>query len=163
MKSAVGQDSYVDFSKDMDFDIEPSKEELKSTIQNIEKQTKFITWVQSFTKKTVTILFGLYILCTLISILMMFLGCYVLGQSVNMDTFIVENNETFRIVIGGYLIKAAVENGIKISGNYYLGISNARLNILRKKYNLSEDSPDIDIDIDSDEEYFRGDVSDTTE
>ena len=136
VKTAVGKDSYVDFSKDVEVELDPSKEELKKVIDNVEQQSKFVTWIQSFTKKTVVIVFALYILCTIISIIMMFLSYYLLGESISTDTFITENNETFRIVIGGYLIKSGVENGLKISGNYYLGVSKARLDLLRKKYDM---------------------------
>lgn len=167
MKKAVGQDQHTDFSRELEWTMEPSKEELKGAIEDIEKKKAFVTWIQSFSKKTVTVVFGLYILCTLFSIVFMLIGCYVLGENVNMDIFITENNETFRVVIGGYLIKAGVENGIKIGGNYYLGISNARLALLKKKYDIDFETPSEDVEVDqnpvmaTDEDEYRENASDT--
>ena len=170
IKKAVGKDQYTDFSKDPEWTLEPSEQELKGAIKDIENKRNFITWVQSFSKKTVTVLFMLYIVCTLFSIAAMTLSYLLIGESsVSLDTFITENNQTFRVVIGGYLIKAAVENGLKISGNYYLGISNARLELLKKKLNLTFENPDVDTtDIDedietlaTDEEEYRANASDT--
>lgn len=60
---------------------------------------------------------------------MIFMLLYQLKQGFTdgFSTMISEINETFRVVIGGYLIKAAVENGFKITGSYFANINRMKL------------------------------------
>ena len=74
------------------------------------------------------------------------------------DTLIAENNATFRDIVGGYIIKAAIENAVKIAGNYYIGITDARLRAMKNqlvkegifgKKKVDSESSDYDNNIDS--------------
>ena len=69
------------------------------------------------------------------------------------DTLIAENNSTFREIVGGYIIKAAIENAVKIAGNYYIGITDGRLKALKQglvdkgfKIKTKSESPTDSID-----------------
>ena len=125
---------YKDYSKESDYFKVKNDEQLNNDIKSVEKSKKFIVWVQEFSKKIVVVVSILFILLSLVSVLFLYLS-YISGNMMGIDTFITETNETFRIVIGGYIIKAAAENSFKIAGNYFVGITDARLNALNKKYN----------------------------
>ena len=77
---------------------------------------KFFQWIQEFSKKIVTITFYMYAAGEVVSIGLIILAYHQMGELMFIDTFIMENNQTFRDVIGGYIIKAACENTIKIAG-----------------------------------------------
>lgn len=77
---------------------------------------KFFQWIQEFSKKIVTITFYMYAAGEVVSIALIILAYHQMGELMFVDTFIMENSQTFRDVIGGYIIKAACENTIKIAG-----------------------------------------------
>ena len=90
---------------------EELKEQLnKSKLNN----PTMLNWLWEFSKKIVVGLFVIYVLTYLFSwILILLSGIY--GWNVTfLDTLISETNSTFKIVIGGYLIKSMAENVIKI-------------------------------------------------
>ena len=96
----------------------------------------------------------MYIIVTIFSAILIYLS-YGSGSVVGIDTLITEFNCTFREVVGGYIIKSAIENAVKIGGNYYVGISNAKLKMLQSK--LKEKYPDITDEEESvteDDEYI---------
>jgi len=76
---------------------------------------KMLGWIWEFTKKVVTIVTVLYILSFIYSmyVIMHYINA-TSGYASCLDTMITEYNETFRNVVGGYLIKAGVENVSKI-------------------------------------------------
>lgn len=90
---------------------EELKEQLnKSKLNN----PTMLNWLWEFSKKIVVGLFVIYILTYIFSwILILLSGMY--GWNITfLDTLISETNSTFKIVIGGYLIKSMAENVIKI-------------------------------------------------
>lgn len=98
----------------------------------IDKQKRNIIWIQEFSKKIVTLVSILYVGITIyfgIVVSMSFQTGYVSG----IDTFISEMNNTFRDIIGGYIVKSAVENVVKIGGNYYIGIIDAKIRNLQNQ------------------------------
>ena len=103
---------------------------LEQEIRDAEKQKKFIVWVQEFSKKIVVIIFVFYILISLASIGLV-VASFQTGLITGIDTLIAETNATFRDIVGGYIIKAAIENAVKIGGNYYIGICDARLRAMK--------------------------------
>lgn len=89
----------------------------------IENNKKFLNWVQTFTKKIVTITFILFVVLQLFNLYLIYME-YKSGELMYLDTLITESNETFRVVIGGYIVKAACENTVKIICSivsHYLG------------------------------------------
>lgn len=90
---------------------EELKEQLnKSKLNN----PTMLNWLWEFSKKIVVGLFVIYVLTYLFSwTLILLSGMY--GWNITfLDTLISETNSTFKVVIGGYLIKSMAENVIKI-------------------------------------------------
>lgn len=88
----------------------------KAWLSNMKQKRKDIfSWLWEFSKKLVFLL----------SVYYFFQSLYVIfaikdnPDSVALSTFITENNETFRVCIGGYLLKAGIENTIKIKNALY--------------------------------------------
>ena len=127
MKKSV----YKDYTKASDYFVD-DKESLKEDIKATEKQKKFLVWVQEFSKKIVTTVFILFVFSTIINIYFVYMTINT-GLVSGIDTLISETNQTFREIIGGYLIKSAVENSVKIGGNYYVGICDAKLRAMNQK------------------------------
>ena len=92
------------------------------------KQLGMMDWIQEFSKKIVTITFIIFVIIHLYILVMMTIKYFMHGDLEDMTNLLTEANVTFRDVIGGYIIKAACENAIKISGGIiekYLGIKYA--------------------------------------
>lgn len=127
MKKSV----YKDYTKASEYFTDENPNLLLNEIDDVEKQKKFMVWVQEFSKKIVVVIFGFYLITSIISILLIYLS-FQQGMVSGLDTLISEINTTFREIVGGYIIKSAVENSVKIAGNYYVGICNARLKALKQ-------------------------------
>lgn len=127
MKKSV----YKDYTKASEYFTDENPELLSQEINDVEKQKKFIVWVQEFSKKIVVVIFIFYLLSSILSLFFVYLT-YKQGIIAGLDTLITEINTTFREVVGGYIIKSAVENSVKIAGNYYVGICNARLKAMKE-------------------------------
>lgn len=76
----------------------------------LQKGLGFFTWIQEFSKKIVVIAFFIYILMDIVSLIMVIISYKQTGDLMFIDTIIMEANQTFRDVIGGYILKAATEN-----------------------------------------------------
>lgn len=99
----------------------------------IENKVRFLDWIQEFSKKVVVITFFIFIAAN-VFYLWIILSQFVETKEISfLDTFISEMHLTFREVIGGYIIKAAVENAIKIGGNYIANYMNTKSKIEREK------------------------------
>ena len=116
---------------------------------SVKEYSKFFTWIQEFTKKIVVITFILFVISQIFSIIMILVAYIQTKQLLYMDTFITESHTTFREVIGGYIVKAAVENAIKISGSIIEKYLNYRL---AKDYGIDVTSTDDSENISDDEE-----------
>lgn len=90
----------------------------KNTKETIEKSTGFLSWIQEFSKKIVAVTFIIFVLVN-VFVMVMIVVQYVMsgGEVTYLDTLITEVHNTFRDVIGGYIIKAATENVLKIGGS----------------------------------------------
>ena len=90
---------------------EELKEQLnKSKLNN----PTMLNWLWEFSKKIVVGLFIIYVLTYLFSWSLILLSGIYSWNVTFLDTLISETNSTFKIVIGGYLIKSMAENVIKI-------------------------------------------------
>ena len=108
------------------------KDILNQEIQSVENTKKYFTWVQEFSKKIVFAIFVIYVITAVFMLAMVFLS-YQQGNISGIDTLITETNETFRQIVGGYIIKSAIENAVKIGGNYFVGVSDAKLRALKAR------------------------------
>ena len=71
------------------------------------------SWIWEFSKKVVFAIFLIYILNYILCWTVSFL-CGINGWQIPyIDTFVTSTNETTQIVLGGYLIKAMLENVFK--------------------------------------------------
>lgn len=135
---------YKDYASMSDYFTDENKEMMNKDIHDVEKQKKFIVWVQEFSKKIIIVVFALYIIMTLFCAYVVYKS-WQLGIISGIDTLISEINNTFRDIVGGYIIKSAVENAIKIGGNYYVGIIDAKLKSMKhdlKKKDIIEGTED---------------------
>ena len=93
-------------------------EDIKTVEENtLKKSIGFMSWVQEFSKKIVAVTFLLFLAANIFVMVLMFLEYYSSGMEPSgLDTLLSEVHTTFRDVIGGYIIKAATENVLKIGG-----------------------------------------------
>ena len=78
------------------------------------RRTAAINWLWEFSKKVVWTVTILYAVSFVFSMLISWQEVQFLGNTAAITTLITEANETFRVVVGGYMIKAGVENACKI-------------------------------------------------
>lgn len=82
------------------------------------RQKTPLMWVWEFSKKVVSTAFFLYIVAFVVTLLASYHSIELIADATPLNTFITEINETFRVVVGGYLIKAGGENIAKIVTDY---------------------------------------------
>lgn len=105
------------------------KENIKTfedDLKDLEKTKKNFLWVQEFSKKIIVAIFIVYILYCIVSIALLVHSAYS-GMISGFETLTTEINETFRLIVGGYLIKAGFENVTKIGGNYYNNVNKIKI------------------------------------
>lgn len=122
--------AHIDYSKKSKY-FKSDNDVIKELTQ-IEKQKKYVVWVQEFSKKIVIIVFMMFVIFSFAELGLIYMS-FKEGYSAGLDTLITETHLTFRDVVGGYLIKAGVENAFKIGGNYFVGISEAKLQMLKEE------------------------------
>ena len=117
----------------------------------IEKTKKNFLWVQEFSKKIIVATFLLYVLYNIVSILILVYSTYHMGMISGFETLTTEINQTFRLIVGGYLVKAGFENVTKIGGSYYDNINKIKLAKMREENGLSPINEEDDFVSDVDE------------
>ena len=71
-------------------------------------------WIWEFSKKVVIITAVLYFISFIFAMITSYSAMIMVADTTALSTLIAEANETFRVVVGGYMIKAGVENAAKI-------------------------------------------------
>lgn len=71
-------------------------------------------WIWEFSKRVVVVMAALYFISFIYAMVTCCWAVSLAADTTALSTLITETNETFRVVIGGYLIKAGVENATKI-------------------------------------------------
>ena len=104
------------------------------------KSLTFFGWIQEFSKKIVSITFVIFVVINLFVLAAITFSYFNSGDLLYIETLLTEIHQTFRDVIGGYIIKSATENAIKIGGGVLEKYLEYRLKI---KYKISGD---IDFD-----------------
>lgn len=95
----------------------PDKIETEDETKNmVKKGNGFFNWMMEYSKKIISITFIIYIVINIFILVMTVWEFKATNQFQCLDTLITEMHTTFREVIGGYIIKAAVENVSKYSG-----------------------------------------------
>ena len=121
-------------------------------LKDIEKTKKNFLWVQEFSKKIIVILFLIYVIYNIVSILVLLYSAKN-GMISGFETLTVEINTTFRLIVGGYLVKAGFENVTKIGGSYYDNVNKIKLAKLREEQG---------VDIVNNNDDFVSDVNENT-
>lgn len=122
--------AHIDYSKKAKYF--KNDNDIVNELTQIEKQKRYVVWIQEFSKKIVTIVFVMFVIFSFAELGLIYLS-FKSGYTVGLDTIITETHLTFRDVVGGYLIKAGVENAFKIGGNYFVGVSEAKLQMLKEE------------------------------
>lgn len=73
-----------------------------------------VSWLWEFSKKVVWTVTLLYTVSFVFAMVLCWRELQSIGNTAAITTLITESNETFRVVVGGYLIKAGIENACKI-------------------------------------------------
>ncbi len=131
------------------------KEEIKTIeddLKDLEKTKKNFLWVQEFSKKIIVAIFLVYVIYCIISIALLVYSAYS-GEINGFETLTTEINETFRLIVGGYLIKAGLENVTKIGGNYYDNVNKIKIQRMREDQGM----PPM-----MDEDDFNNDIEENT-
>lgn len=112
---------------------------MSKTSSEITKQRKFMRWIQEFSKKIVVVFFITYLIILAILVLVI----VKIGGRSGIDTMTTEINETFRVVIGGYIIKAAVENAIKIGSQAVLDKIDAKSKVKKAEAAVAKTAEEV--------------------
>lgn len=106
----------------------------------VNKNTGFLGWLQEFSKKVVAITFVIFLIINVFVMVFIALHYFVTGDIIYLDQLLAEAHTTFRDVIGGYIIKAATENVIKISGSVVEKFLENKLQAKEMDHEFSMDS-----------------------
>ena len=68
-----------------------------------------VSWLWEFSKKVVWTVTLLYIVSFVFAMVLCWRELQFIGNTAAITTLITESNETFRVVVGGYLIKAGID------------------------------------------------------
>ena len=82
------------------------------------KEKAPLLWLWEFSKKVVMIAFLVYVITFLYSLVMALYAMQLTADATAISTIITEFNESFRVVVGGYMLKAGGENVVKITTAY---------------------------------------------
>ena len=104
----------------------------------VDKNFKFFNWTISFTKNVGQVAFIIFVIANVFIMGMITWNFVRSGELYSIDTYINEVFNMFITVIGGYIIKSATENSIKISFSVISDYLDKKLNIERE--NLPEPS-----------------------
>ncbi len=75
------------------------------------------SWLWEFSKRVVVVMAALYFISFIYAMVCCCYAITLAADTMALQTLITETNETFRVVVGGYMIKAGVENATKIYKN----------------------------------------------
>lgn len=85
--------------------------------KTIKTHGAFLNWLQEYSKVIVSITFFIFVIVNLYLLVMFAIEYFTSGNMEDLSVLLSETHTTFREVIGGYIIKAAVENSLKIGGS----------------------------------------------
>ena len=83
--------------------------------KSIKKHFEFFNWTLSFTKNCVQACFILFVIANLFIVGLITVNFVYNNQLVGIETYITEMFNMFVVVVGGYIVKAAIENSVKIT------------------------------------------------
>lgn len=78
-----------------------------------EKNRKFLLWSLTFTKKVIILVTILWSLQLIYSAVMIYIAINGYGNFNYLDTFIIDNGESFRLIVGINIVSKTIENVFK--------------------------------------------------
>lgn len=87
------------------------------------KLNKYVRWSLTFTKKVIILVTTLWIIQLIYSAVMMWYAVSTQGDFSYLDTFIGDNGETFRLIVGTNIISKTIENVFKYNEGGIFGKS----------------------------------------
>lgn len=82
---------------------------------------KMFAWTLSFTKKVVTLVTIAWFIQMVFSAIMIFYAVKAKGDFSFLDTFITDNGETFRLIVGANIVSKTIENVFKYNEGGFFG------------------------------------------
>lgn len=90
----------------------------------VEKKAKeLLKWSFTFTKKVITLVTFLWFLQLIYSAIMIWYAVKMQGNFSYLDTFIMDNGETFRLIVGVNIASKTIENVFKYNEGGIFGTS----------------------------------------
>lgn len=86
---------------------------MRNRRRRVRRKAAPVKWLWEFSKRVVVATSILYFISCAYALII----CAIWQDTATIGTLISEANETFRVVVGGYMIKAGAENALKIAGN----------------------------------------------
>lgn len=120
----------------------------KEKDKSIRETVKFFDWQLSFTKTCVQIAFIIFVLANIYILTLMSINFYMSNEIALLDTYINNVFSMFVDVIGGYIIKSATENSLKI-------VMSVFSDYVERKYHTPLIQEDNDDNYNIDEEYYE--------
>jgi hypothetical protein len=87
------------------------------------ESNKYVAWSLTFTKKVVLLVTLLWFLQLIYSAVMICLAIDMYGNFSYLDTFITDNGETFRLIVGANIVSKTIENVFKYNEGGIFGKS----------------------------------------
>lgn len=100
----------------------------------------FMLWSLSFTKKLIIVVTAMWAFCLFYSAIMIFYAVLKVDDFSYLDTFIADNGETFRLIVGANLISKTIENVFKYNNGGLFGTS------ISESHGSPVDNPEGDIE-----------------
>lgn len=91
----------------------------------LNKQVGMLSWLQEFSKKIVAVTFVIFVVVHIYILVIFAIEFFTTGNVEDVTTLLSETHDTFRQVIGAYIVKSACENVPKVVGGIfekYLGV-----------------------------------------
>lgn len=82
-----------------------------------------IKWTLAFSKRVIVLVTVLWSIQSIYSAIMIFYAIRHYGEFSYLDTFITDNGETFRLIVGTYLLSKTIENVFKYNEGGIFGKS----------------------------------------
>jgi len=143
----------VDPLWDQEVDI---SDEVKAAV--VKRHTKFFDWTVSYTKKIVQVSFTLFVFVNIYILGMISLVYWREGSVLYLDLLLNRVYDMFINVIGGYIIKSATENSIKIAFSVLSQYLETRYNKKSKVDKLIYEESETGEELSEEEEIGDADV-----
>ena len=114
------------------------------------KAKNYILWALTFTKKVIVLVTITWFLQIIFSAILIWYSIESTGNFSYLDTFISDNGETFRLIVGAYTVSKTVENVFKYNEGGVFGTK------VRPEETQEISEPEIEIPENNDDDEAQG-------